>query len=115
MAPTMRWQLRDFLITNRIVPARIEAMIEKLTKLGLKDLGGLDFVVQGYETREVVQRRLVSSGFEEIDSDALTNAILHLRRVPAAALQPPSADRKSTRLNSSHYCATRMTSSAWQK
>src|SRR3546814_10004822 len=43
------------------------------------------------------------------DLDALTYWVDGL---PAGASFDPATDRKSTRLNSSHYCATRMPSSA---
>src|SRR3546814_5382774 len=38
-----------------------------------------------------------------------------LEKTPKNALRIPLLDRKSTRLNSSHYCASRMPSSAGNK
>src|SRR3546814_2644623 len=42
------------------------------------------------------------------------DAIARLGELPGGFGAREAADRKSTRLNSSHYCATRIPSSAWK-
>src|SRR3546814_5235258 len=61
-----------------------------------------------------------SSGLRRIDRQERTLVFVHvwmLRFVHRVAIPPAarSRDRKSTRLNSSHSCATRMPSSACKK
>src|SRR3546814_5995946 len=51
-----------------------------------------------------------------VDAARLTaEALPLLRNIGANGSRLHELDRKSTRLNSSHYCATRMPSSAWKK
>lgn len=91
MVLTMRWQLRDFLTTNGVAAARVEAIVEKLTRLGLRGVAGLEFSVEDRESGDAVQDELMRFGFEPIEAKLLANTVSRLRRARAAALQPPSA------------------------
>src|SRR3546814_2647770 len=63
-----------------------------------------------------------SSAFAVIASTLAQSSVARLAvwmptvdSTPVGSFVPPPLDRKSTRLNSSHYCATRMPSSACKK
>src|SRR3546814_9327322 len=58
-------------------------------------------------------RRLVALAGAEADARGVRAAARHARRLHPDPL--PRQDRKSTRLNSSHYCASRLPSSALKK
>src|SRR3546814_5998982 len=90
---------------QRLVPI----LLHPARSLGIGDFG--EIVRRGVErikARDIVQR--VERGFRR----QLLVAAQHLPRIFAApaGLAEVAGDRKSTRMNSSHYCATRIPSSA---